>query len=189
MSRILRWYLGFTVALLSFNVFAQAELASGKPLPNADLRRALAKNYAATFAQLDRQIPLLSPAQETWLKGEYHEEIAINGNRYTQRALAAMNSLEYQIYVAKPMTKEIAAVMSRIGSGIQNRAAEIALWTTAANMLIDNGYWQAAGNLVDRKIIPPKIGHVDSYYQQNYVIQAQEILSKIVVPYLEGRLP
>lgn len=189
MSRILCWYLGFSVALFSFNVFAQAELAPGKPLPNSELRRALAKNYAATFAQLDRQIPQLSPAQETWLKGEYHEEIATNGNRYTQRALAAMNSPEYQIFVAKPMTKEIAAVMSKIGSGIQNRAAEIALWTTAANMLIDIRYWQAVENLVDRKMIQPKIGHVASYYQQNYVTQAQEILSKIVVPYLEGRLP
>lgn len=87
------------------------------------------------------------------------------------------------------MTKEIIAVMSKIGDGVQNRATEIALWTTAANMLIDIRYWQAVETLVEHKIIQPKIGYVDSYYQQNYVIQAQEILSKIVLPYLEGGLP
>jgi hypothetical protein len=189
MRRFLGWCLGLSAALLSVGVFAQAELAPDKPLPNAELRRALAKKYAATFAQLDRQIPQLSPRQETWLKGEYHEQIAAAGNRYTQRALAAMNSPEYQIYVAKPKTGEIAAVMSRIASGTQNKAAEIALWTTAAYMLIDYEYWQAVGSLVDRKTIQPKIGHVDSYYHQNYALQAQGILSKIVVPYIEGRLP
>lgn len=189
MSRFLGWGLGLSAALLSITAFAQAELAADKPPPNSEVRRALATRYAATFTQLDRQIPQLSPTQETWLKGEYHDQIAVAGNRYTQRALAAMSSPEYQIYVAKPKTGEIASVMSKIASGTQSRTAEIALWATAANMLIDYQYWQAVGSLVDHKTIQPKIGHVDSYYHQNYALQAQGILSKIVVPYIEGRLP
>ena len=190
MNGLFGWCLVFLAALPFTNALAQAELSPDRPLPNKDARRALAQGYAKAFIEVDRQIPQLSPTQVAWLKAEYHEEIAAAGNRFTKRALAAMNSLEYQIHVVKPKTGEIVAALLQITTiGPQSKSTEVALWASVASMLIDNQYWQAVGSLVDRKIIQPRIGHVDSYYSQNYALQAQNILSRIVVPHIDGRLP
>jgi hypothetical protein len=190
MSHLLLWCFALFVIFTAASVFGQDDLAPDKPLPNSDVRRALAKKLSIVFLQLDRQIPRLSPNQQDWLKSEYHDQIAAAGNRYTQRAIAATKSKEYQISIAKARTKELSTVLSRIASGeAQTKAGEMALWAAAANLLIDYEYWQAIGDLVDSKAIQPRIGHVDSYYFQNYVLQAQRIFSRIIVPYIDGRLP
>lgn len=175
---------GLLISLLSTGVLSQTELAADKPLPNDEIRRALAKKWVAAFSQVDHQIPALSPSQEAWLKGELNQQII------TKRSLAAMDSLEYQIYIAKPRTAQIVAALAQIASSEgKSKATEIALWATVANKFIDYAYWQALANLVERKQIDRKIGHVDNFYHQNYMLQASDILSKIVIPYVEGRLP
>lgn len=190
MKFVLTWGLALSLAFLSVDGFTRAELAPEKPYPNAGVRRGLAKEWAAAFAQVDRQLPDLSPSQEAWLRNEYHQQIDSAGGRYTPRALAATSSPEYQIYIAKPRTGEILTALTRIASGAaRDKNHEVALWASIANGFIDYGYWQAITSLIDRKTIERRIGHVDSHYYENYALQAQGILSKIVIPHLEGRLP
>jgi hypothetical protein len=139
---------------------------------------------------LDRQIPDLSPSQEEWLRSEYRQQIASAGGRYTARALAATNSLEYQIFITKPRGKEMINALTQIAaSRVRDKNQEVALWALIANGFIDYEYWQAVANLVDRGTVQRRIGHVDSLYSENYTLQAKAILSKIVISHLKGQLP
>jgi hypothetical protein len=49
--------------------------------------------------------------------------------------------------------------------------------------------WQSVRVLVDKKVVGEKIGHVDKFYFENFVLQAQGILEKVVIRYLDGTLP
>ena len=181
-----------TLALLfsSLSALAQDGLALDAPPPSADVRRTIAKQFASEFIALDRQIPTLSPSQALWLKTEYQGEIASAGNRYTHRALAATHSLEYQIFIVKPRNAEIIETFTRIATGnVRDKNHEIALWSSAANWFIDYQYWQAVKMLVERGAVQKKIGHLDDLYFENYTLQAQALLVKIVIPHLEGQLP
>lgn len=183
---------GLVVLILSAapSALAQAGLGPDDALPNSEVRRSLAKQWASWFAALDRQIPTLSPSQEKWLKTEYHDEIAAAGNRYTPRAIAATDSLEYQIYLVKPRNGELLSVLTQIANGTaRDKNHEIALWASISAWLIDYQYWQAIITLVKRGTVQKKIGQVDSLWFENYALQAKAVLSKIVVPHLEGRLP
>lgn len=152
-------------------------------------RISMAVELLATFGALDRQIPNLSPTQQDWLKSEYQEQIATSGSRYTARSLAATNSVEYQIYVAKPKTKALVSTLTAIrDSAFRGRAEEVALWSSVVECLVNLKYWQAIGNLVERGIVQKRIGHVDSLYFENYTLQASEILSSIITPYLRGEI-
>ena len=181
-----------TLALLfsTLSVLAQDGLALDAPPPSGDVRRTIAKQLASEFMTLDRQIPTLSPSQARWLQTEYKDEIAYAGNRYTPRAIAAMDSLEYQIFIVKPRNAAILETFTRIATGnVQDKNHEIALWSSAASWFVDFQYWQAVKRLVERGAVQKKIGHVDDFYFENYTTQAQAVLLKIVIPYLEGRLP
>lgn len=171
-------------------VLAQSGLGPSDPLPNALARRSLAREWTSWFTALDRQIPTLSPSQEAWLKAEYHDEIAAAGNRFTARAGSAMESLEYQIFLVKPRTAEFVKVLTLIAdANVRDKNQEVALWTLVSTWLIDYEYWQAVDELVERGTVQKQIGHVESLYFANYTLQAKDVLSKIVIPHLEGQLP
>ncbi|MCZ6593018.1 MAG: hypothetical protein O7B98_18030 [Alphaproteobacteria bacterium] len=179
-----------TVSFSANETLASGELAPGAPLPNSEARQSLAKKWAAEFVALDQQIPSLSPSQQEWLNREYYQELASVENRHTARSVAATNSIEYQIHIAKPITEELVKIFSRIASGnLSDRKYEMTLWTTVMDRFIDVDYWQAVTNLVSRGVIQKTVGHVDSLYSENFSLQAQEILSKILIPYLQDQLP
>lgn len=157
--------------------------------PISDTRKSMAKDMLATFASLDRQIPNLSPSQQDWLKSEYQEQISNSGGRYNARALDATNSVEYQIFVAKQQTKALVSTLTVIRDGtFRGRAEEIALWSSVVEHMINFQYWQVIGKLVERGIVQKQIGHVGSLYFENYTLQASEILSSVVTPYLRGEI-
>ncbi len=163
---------------------------AGKPLLDRAGRKALASEWRTTFASLDAQIPSLSPSQRAWVLKEYVEEIRNAGNRYTPRALAATESLEYQLYVAKPKLAEINRILITLsGSTVPDQRTEIALWTELASQLIDKLLWQAIETLVQRKTLDRKVNGFDSYYFENHVSWGQMVLTRFTIPYLEGRLP
>jgi len=181
-----------TLALLSSSIYAlgQDGLSLDAPPPSGAVRRTLAKQLASQFTALDRQIPTLSPSQERWLKVEYIDEIAAAGNRYTNRSLAAADSLEYQIFIVKPRNAAIVEAFTRIATGnVRDKNHEIALWSSAASWFVDYEYWQAIRRLVERGTVQKKIGYVDDLYFENYTLEARALLQKIVIPYLEGRSP
>jgi hypothetical protein len=57
---------------------------------NPQNRQAHALQLQRDFEALSAQIPTLSPSEERWLKTEIDDTIAANGQRYTKRALEAM---------------------------------------------------------------------------------------------------
>lgn len=176
--------------LLSTDTFAQIALGPMSAPPTPDERRAIADDWGSLFKKLDQQIPTLSPTQQRWLKAEYHDQIEQAGNRYNERALTARASIEYQIFIVKPRTTKIISLFNQISSGeFRDRNQEIALWSSAVSMLVDYEYWQAINNLVDRGTIKSNVGHINEYYFENYVFQAQIFLLTIITPYLEDRLP
>ena len=181
---------GLAVLMLSAAPSALAQLGPNDPLPSAQARQSLAKQWASSFMALDRQIPTLSPSQKNWLKTEYHDEIAAAGNRFTARSVAATDSIEFQIHVVKPRNGELLTALTQIANGnLRDKNQEVALWASVSDWLVDYQYWQAVNTLVKRGTVQKKIGHVDSLYFENYTLEARSVLSKIVVPHLEGRLP
>ena len=180
-------------ALMIFSVmpaFAAATLSPTKPPPSAGERREIASDWRDVFAHLRDQIPELSPSQVEWLKSEIDDQIAAAGNRYTSRALAAMDSLEYQIRASRLSVLKLISHLEVLATDPPPaHDGEVQYWLIVAHTMMDASMWQAIDNLVERGIVEYRIGHVDGTYYQNYVVQAQNILAKILLPFLQGRLP
>ena len=183
----LAWLMIF---LIPASALAQGELGPDAPLPSVEARRSLAAKLASSFVELDRQIPPLSPSQERWLQTEYKDQIAAAGGKYTERALTATRSLEYQISLVKPRNAEIIGALTQLSSRQpRDKNQEVALWTAISGWFVDAQYWYAVRTLVDSGRVRNKIGHVESLYFENYTLDAQGILNKIVIPHLLGQLP
>ena len=182
--------LGVIILVLASPAFGAGELGPDEPPPNGAARRDLARDWLRVFSSLNSQIPDLSPSQREWLRREYDDQISTAGGRYTARALAAMDSLEYQLSIAKPHVSGLVNALSTLTSASPaSLDREVALWTFVAYSLIDKGFWQSIQELIRRKVVGRRIGHVEDLYYENYVLQAQGILAKVVIPHLQGQLP
>lgn len=146
-------------SLIVLGAFAQSVLGPADPPPAAETRRSLATEWASSFAALDRQIPSLSPSQEQWLQTEYHDQIAVAGNRYTRRSMEASKSIEYQISVIKPRNAEIINTLNVIATGgIRDKNDEVALWAVVSARFID--FTLCAEGILQKIIIPHLLGHL-----------------------------
>ena len=58
------------LSLVCSTAVAQAELGPEDPLPDIQVRRSIAKQWASWFAALDRQIPTLSPFENYTLQAK-----------------------------------------------------------------------------------------------------------------------
>jgi hypothetical protein len=149
-------------------------------------RQNQAKQWRDEFANLNEQIPTLSPAEQRWLNTEITDTIKAAGGRYTARSLAAMDSREYQVSVAKPHVDEIINACDQILLLVRlgHERLETAQWTRLAALFMDKSFWQAVDYLKERKIIKRKINGVDQLYYENHVLWAQQILNGLVFRYL-----
>lgn len=182
--------------------FALPALAETHNVPwttDAKSRQQHALKYYQEFQRLDEQIPTLSPAEKTWLKTEFDETIAAAGNCYTKRALDAMSSREYNVRVAKDHVAEIIAVLKPLSDGsCRDLGGEATQWTRLASLFMDSSFWDAIGDLIDRKIISPEINGIShekmglpsnetgEIYYINHVGWANQILEDITIPCLEA---
>jgi hypothetical protein len=64
---------------------------------NRELRKKEASKLLAQLSEMDKQIPVLSPAEQKWLDGEINSGNGI----ITPRVLTAMDSREYDTSTAK----------------------------------------------------------------------------------------
>lgn len=184
-SRSFAWTCITALVLITAQAPALAKqgLAYNEPSPDREGRRALARDFEATFAALDQQVPTLSPSQEKWLQTERDQARA-------SRSLAAMDSIEYQISVVKPRTRVIIATLERIYAGkTADKNEEVALWAQLCVWLSDHQYWQAVRALGDKRVVREKIEGDDSLYFENFTNTAHAVLEKIVIPHLRGHLP
>jgi len=141
------------------------------------------------FRKLNAQIPTLSPAEQSWLWTEYDDEIARAGNRWTKRALAATNTKEYDLRLAKPHVEQIIKVLSQLSRpSISDQRSKVILWAKLASLYMDYGFWQAIEGLVQKGIVDKKINGREYGYYINHAEWARGIINVIVIGYLNGNL-
>ena len=152
-------------------------------------RDSRARVWREGFIKLNAQIPTLSPTEERWLKTEIDDTIADEGGKYTPRSLAAMDSREYQLRVAKPHVQKIIRTLdSLLGSAGRDEKQEVGLWTQLAVLFLEKRFWQSIDNLVQRKIVQERINGLNGLYYENHVLWAQQILDGVALPYLRSRI-
>jgi hypothetical protein len=167
---------------------AQAQAASASWF-DSSYRRESASKWLSELSRVNRQIPTLSPAEQLWLKTEIDDEMAAAGNRYTKRALAAMDSREYQLRVTKPRLDSIVRILGSLSSTrSQPIRTEVNLWAQLASRYMDKELWQAIDALVRSKVIDSRINGVDSLYYENHLPWAKQVINGVVLPYLSGEL-
>ena len=152
-----------------------------------NVRDQQAQVWLKGISKLDAAVPTLSPEQRVWLKTEYDEELQRNGGKYTQRALKASESLEYQIAVTKPRLVQLKGFLTYLSTRTPpyDFTKEAEIWTEVSIRFMDHEFWQAVTNLVRRGVVDKNIDGVDSYYFENHVTWAGLILEYGVLPTLQ----
>jgi hypothetical protein len=155
-------------------------------------RQNQARQWRDEFVRLNAEVPTLSPEEQRWLKTEVDDTIAAAGGTYTTRALAAMDSREYQVSITKAHLQRIIAAANQILSAgtSRNERAEAVQWLRLASLFIDKTFWQAIDGLVERKIVSSKINGLSGLYYENHVLRAQQIINGLIEGYVvSGSLP
>lgn len=159
---------------------------------NRELRMKEASKLANQLSAMDKQVPVLSPAEQQWLDGE----MSSGNGRITERVVRARDSKEWDMSTAKlhfalliPTLHQLSA--ASVGQhSIVSCKDEVLLWAKVASRLADGELWQAVESLVKRKIISKRsadeFGH--SFLAGNATLRSQAILNGIVIPYLQGTL-
>jgi len=146
-----------------------------------------AHEWLEGFKRLDQEIPTLSPREREWLEREYDNQVA--SGRFTPRALAAMDSPEYQKRIARERLDRILFALGvLVNAGNLPAETEVKAWVELASGMMDPELWQAVTALVERKAVSSEINGVKQFYLENHVGWAQGVLNRVVVPYFAGRL-
>lgn len=152
-------------------------------LSDPKLRKVEARKWRAEFANLDKRIPTLSPAEELWLRTEIEGSIRDAGGAYTKRAMDAESSREYAVRITKPHLHHIIEVLDRIiAYNIPGQKGETRQWAELASAFMELKFWQEINKLVRLQIVGNVVDGFDSFYFENHVLRAQEILLFVVIP-------
>ena len=152
-----------------------------------ELRKKEASKLLTQLSEMDKQVPVLSPAEQKWLDGETNSGNGI----ITARVLRAMDSREYDISTAKSQFGLLLPDLQLLSQQKTGSCKdEVLLWAKVASRLPDAGFWQAVESLVRRKIISKKsadeFGH--SFLAGNAALRSQAMLNGVVIPYLQGTM-
>lgn len=153
---------------------------------NRELRMQEASLLHDQLSAMEKQVPVLSPAEQKWLDGE----LSSGNGHFTPRVMKAMDSREYDISTAKsrfiPILMNL-GVLSKTKVGCKD---EVLLWTEVASNLPDNELWQSVDSLIKRKLISEESAHAfgSSFLAGNAALRSQAILNGVVIPYLKGTL-
>jgi hypothetical protein len=184
----LSWFLGLGLICLGHEAAYCAGVVWPTDALNREMRRDLATQWQASFATLDAQIPSLSPSQQAWLKTEYEDELRRGG--MTTRAISAMKSLEFQIYIAKPRVQQIRRLLSNIATDdAHSQKTEVAIWTEVSYRLSDYSLWEAVEELSRRRVIRGDVNGFKSFLFLNHAEWGRTILERITLPHFAGALP
>ena len=162
-------------------------------IQNKEGRHSYAKELSSFFKNLDEYIPSLSPSQKEWLDKELKEyDRSKNISRYWQIS----GTKEYRINSIKIHIDSISLVLELIPKSkiLQN---EIYLWSLISEELLKVDFWSSLHILIEEHgIVDKKIFYSDpsksidqyGFYLNNATIQASQIISNIIQPYLNGKM-
>jgi hypothetical protein len=129
-------------------------------------RQQEASEWLDGFKKLNAHLPTLSPADQRWLRTEYDNEINRAGGGFTKRALDAMDSKEFALRVAKTHVEKIIGVLSELSHPkMADQRREVIFWANLASLYMDNEFWVAIDNLVQRGVVAKEINGYKSFYR------------------------
>lgn len=180
-------FVSIFIVFFSSSANANNSFWMGDP-PNQKIRQDQAVEWLNCLKKVQEQIPTLSPAEKRWLEVEVDNELA--KGIYTQRALAAMESKEYNIRIARSHMEQIIFTLTSLANNksIENNK-EMITWALLAQQFMDLTFWQSISDLVDRKIIDNEICGLKAFYFENFVSQAEVIIRRVIINHLNGTLP
>ncbi len=180
LSKIVR----FTITALVLSTATLCSQESFKVLRNdSTSRQKQAHVWRDDFIKLNLQIPTLSPAEKRWVQTEINDEVSRTGT-HTKRALDAMESREYDLYIAKPRVEDIIDFLTLLErQTLSEQTAEVVVWARLGSHLLDSELWQAIESLIQRGIV-----HDDSFLSLKHTFWAQYILDEIILNYITGNL-
>jgi hypothetical protein len=189
-SKLPRWFMGLPMRMLCSAVLLLVvpgvSAQDQRSFAEREYRQSRAQSWRADFSKLDTQIPTLSPAEQQWLKTEIDDTMRNAGGTYTPRALTAMDSREYQLRIVKPRLRVMLQILDQIvrltSRDIERQ--EVLLWTQLVRSFMDVDFWQSIDSLVQRKIVEKRISGVETFYYENHVGWARQIVGDLVIPYL-----
>ena len=100
---------------------------------------------------MDRQVPTLSPNEEAWIAREYDEQIASNQGSYTNRAIDAMKSREYNVRVVREGLDKILRTLDALLHPRLLLKDGIEEWTRLAALFIYPSFWQSVEDLARQR--------------------------------------
>lgn len=182
--------LSTSIILLFSSAYAESTFWKGDP-PNRKVRQAQAFVWLSCLKKVENQIPTISPAEKKWIETEYDKELEREKYRkLTQRALAAMDSREYHIRLARSHMEEIIYNLTLLSNNKPvERNREMIMWARLADQFINQTFWRSVSVLVNRKIIDREICDLKALYFENFVLQAQAIIRRVITNHLNGTLP
>jgi len=178
------------IMLLFSSAYAESTFFGGHP-PNRKVRQAQASAWLSCLKKLENQIPTLSPAEKRWIETEYDKELEREKYRkLTRRASAAMDSKEYHIRLTRSHIRELINTLTLLADNKPiERNKEVEAWAILAHQFINGEFWRSISVLVERQIIDKKICDYEALYFENFVLQAQAIIQRVIISHLEGSLP
>ncbi len=173
--------------LSSAQVTADDNFWTGTKPPTRSTRRAIAKQFGADVQRLASTIPNLSPSQQDWVENEITEEIAKAGNRYTAKAITAMDSKEWNIFVARPRLERLLKLLLELTSDSLSARDEAVHWAEVSVYFTDAELWSAVDSLASRGVVDAALlGEHREYFFHNQTNKAQRIITHILLPHLKG---
>ncbi|MEY9198432.1 hypothetical protein ABIA16_003548 [Sinorhizobium fredii] len=155
---------------------------AGSPGARTAQDRDLVADYLlVAFGKIDAKIPTLSPSEASWLKTEYDDQLAANGNRYNERSLAASGSLEFAKKAAKDHTQGVIATAGAIKDYEMDNGLEVEAWAKLDAMIIDVQYAQNIVKLKNAGLLAESdLPRPSQFFQQNMTLFGQCILRDVI---------
>ncbi len=155
---------------------------AGSPGAHSAEDRDLVADYLLTaFEKMDAKIPTLSPSEAAWLKTEFDDQLAVNGNRFNERSLAAAGSLEFAKKAAKDQTQGIIATAGAIKDYKFDNGLEVEAWAKLDAMVIDVQYAQNIIKLTNAGLLSETdLPRPSQFFQQNMTLFGQCILRDVI---------
>ncbi len=155
-----------------------------------ELRREQAAQWLKEIEVIDKQIPTLSPAEATWVKVEYDDQLAGNGGRFTARSIRAMESREYVSREGREFTASLLMVLKPLASSLTlAEREEMRLWADLCSYALDANSWGRISRLGELGIVErdPKqkteLGHQQELLAY-WAMRVQAITGQILEPFL-----
>ena len=96
----------------------------------------------------------MSPAEQTWLKVEFDDEIAANGGRFTSRAIRARHGKEGSARFAKQIAADIRRQLTQLAApAALTQQRDTALWSNVAYLTLDTNFWGDVSTLGELGVI------------------------------------